>query len=204
MSRKCHLLVSLGSTVALVLALGVPSAAAATVPSLTGETLTGASAQGNERACLTPTFSVSGTATGPYSGTFTESGTWAPLAFSFSTTFTVTSGTTTITGSKAFSRSTPGLSGFFDCGADPTTMDLTGVPFTATIDTPNGSFHEEGTSSVDVLIFASGAATLAETFTSSLSEPVPVAPTGKEQCKRGGWTNFPQFKNQGKCVSSLR
>jgi len=190
--------------IGLALSLGVSSAAAATVPSLTGETLTGASAQGNEHACLTPTFSVSGTAAGPYPGTFTESGTWAPLASSFSTTFTVTSGTTTITGSKTFSRTTPGLSGFFDCGADPTTMALTGVPFTATIDTPNGQFHDEGTSSVDALIFASGAATLTETFTSSLSEPVPVAPTSKDQCKRGGWTHFPQFKNQGKCVSSIR
>jgi hypothetical protein len=203
-SRKRHLSAGLGSTVALVLALGVASAAAA-VPSLTGETLTGASSQGNERACLTPTFSVSGTAAGPYAGTFTEAGSWAQLDFSFSATFTVTSGTTTtITGSKAFSRSTTGLSGFFDCGGDPATMDLTGVPYTATINTPDGSFHDEGTSSLDVLIFASGAATLTETFTSSLAQPVPVAPTNKEQCKRGGWTNFPQFKNQGKCVSSLR
>jgi hypothetical protein len=26
-------------------------------------------------------------------------------------------------------------------------------------------------------------------------------PTSKEQCKNGGWRNFPQFKNQGDCVS---
>jgi hypothetical protein len=29
----------------------------------------------------------------------------------------------------------------------------------------------------------------------------PVLPTSKEQCKDGGWLNFPQFKNQGDCVS---
>ncbi len=29
----------------------------------------------------------------------------------------------------------------------------------------------------------------------------PVLPTSKEQCKNGGWRNFPQFKNQGDCVS---
>jgi hypothetical protein len=26
-------------------------------------------------------------------------------------------------------------------------------------------------------------------------------PTNKEQCKKGGWRNFPQFKNQGQCVA---
>jgi len=29
----------------------------------------------------------------------------------------------------------------------------------------------------------------------------PPLPTSKEQCKNGGWRNFPQFKNQGDCVS---
>jgi hypothetical protein len=29
----------------------------------------------------------------------------------------------------------------------------------------------------------------------------PVLPTSKDQCKNGGWLNFPQFKNQGDCVS---
>ena len=44
------------------------------------------------------------------------------------------------------------------------------------------------------------AATLAEFFTSSLTEPVLI-PTSKDQCKNGGWRAFPQFKNQGQCVS---
>jgi len=26
-------------------------------------------------------------------------------------------------------------------------------------------------------------------------------PTSKDQCKNGGWRNFPGFKNQGDCVS---
>jgi hypothetical protein len=26
-------------------------------------------------------------------------------------------------------------------------------------------------------------------------------PTSKEQCKNGGWRNFPQFKNQGQCIA---
>jgi 6-phosphogluconolactonase (cycloisomerase 2 family) len=31
--------------------------------------------------------------------------------------------------------------------------------------------------------------------------PLPRVPTSKEQCQNGGWRNFPQFKNQGDCVS---
>jgi hypothetical protein len=31
----------------------------------------------------------------------------------------------------------------------------------------------------------------------------PLLPTSKEQCRNGGWRNFPQFKNQGDCVSFI-
>jgi hypothetical protein len=31
--------------------------------------------------------------------------------------------------------------------------------------------------------------------------PAPRVPTSKEQCKDGGWRNFPQFKNQGQCIA---
>jgi DNA-binding beta-propeller fold protein YncE len=31
--------------------------------------------------------------------------------------------------------------------------------------------------------------------------PLPRMPTSKEQCKEGGWRNFPQFKNQGQCIA---
>jgi hypothetical protein len=33
---------------------------------------------------------------------------------------------------------------------------------------------------------------------------VLIAPTSKDQCKNGGWKAFPQFKNQGECVSSFQ
>jgi DNA-binding beta-propeller fold protein YncE len=33
--------------------------------------------------------------------------------------------------------------------------------------------------------------------------PLPPVPTSKDQCKDGGWRNFPQFKNQGDCVSHV-
>jgi hypothetical protein len=29
----------------------------------------------------------------------------------------------------------------------------------------------------------------------------PTSPTSKDQCKHGGWRDFPDFKNQGDCVS---
>jgi hypothetical protein len=29
----------------------------------------------------------------------------------------------------------------------------------------------------------------------------PSIPTSKAQCKAGGWRNFPQFKNEGECIS---
>ncbi len=29
----------------------------------------------------------------------------------------------------------------------------------------------------------------------------PLVPTSKNECKNGGWRNFPQFKSQGDCVS---
>lgn len=32
-------------------------------------------------------------------------------------------------------------------------------------------------------------------------DAVPLVPTTKEECKDGGWRDFPQFKNQGDCVS---
>jgi hypothetical protein len=39
-------------------------------------------------------------------------------------------------------------------------------------------------------------------FPSALAvSAVARVPTTKEQCKNGGWRNFPQFKNQGDCVS---
>jgi DNA-binding beta-propeller fold protein YncE len=31
--------------------------------------------------------------------------------------------------------------------------------------------------------------------------PPPRVPTSKEQCKNGGWRDFPQFRNQGQCIA---
>jgi hypothetical protein len=37
----------------------------------------------------------------------------------------------------------------------------------------------------------------------TVHDAVPF-PTSKEQCKIGGWRNFPQFSNQGQCVAAVQ
>jgi hypothetical protein len=191
LQRKRSLFVGLGLSVALVLAVALPATASAQ-STLTGEFLDGISPSGNSPACPA-TYSVPGTATGPYPGTFTEAGTFDA---SFSATFTITSGTTTITGSKL------GNSATVSCSSSVAVANLTGS-YTATIHAPNGNFHDEGVTTVTVFISLSSAL-LVETFTSSLTEPVLIAPTSKDQCKKNGWKNFPQFKNQGQCEKSVK
>src|SRR4051794_12896396 len=105
LQRKRRLLLGLGLSMALVLAVALPATASA-VSTLTGETLSGSSLSGNTPNCFPAGshWSVNGTAAGPYPGTFSESGSWnfdsSALDFRADATFTITSGTTTITGSK--------------------------------------------------------------------------------------------------------
>ena len=197
--RKRRLFFGLGLAVAL--ALAVPASASA-VSTLTGEGLSGTTS--GSASCGTSTYSASGTSTGPYPGTFTESGSW-PFAGALSATFTITSGSTTITGSKsAPSDSTAcGSSG----GAPFAIFQSNRGSYTATIHTPNGNFHDEGATTVVVGINVNinrQLDPLTESFTSSLTAPVLIAPTSKDQCKNDGWKAFPQFQNQGQCVSSVQ
>src|SRR6476619_5126505 len=111
--RKRLLFFGLGLVVALALAVSPASASA--VSTLTGENLNGSSASGNSGACLSPSYSVTGAATAPYPGTFTETGTWSLSTLVFSATFTTSSGTTTINGSKT---GTLGLDFFGGLGCD--------------------------------------------------------------------------------------
>jgi hypothetical protein len=32
----------------------------------------------------------------------------------------------------------------------------------------------------------------------------PLLPTSQNQCKNGGWRNYPQLKNHGQCVAFVR
>jgi hypothetical protein len=196
-------------------------------PTMTTETLAATSSPSDlfDFPCaigsFTVPFDVSGTATGPYTGTFEETGTLSytinpPYATSnsgtvtaFSATFTITSDTGTVTGSKVLDPSaTPGT---VTCGRHSSTAGfiVSGIPttYTATIGTPNGNYHDEGTSGVDLSWSRGGQygqitrSTFAESFQSTLAEPILIVPTSVDDCKNGGWQNFPQFTNQGQCVS---
>ena len=193
------LLLGLGLSVALVLAVALPATASA-ASTLTGETLSGEGSGDSRLGCRVGEYSVSGTATGPYPGTFEESASWNSFTGVFNATFTITSGTTTITGSKSL---VDNLENLILCGAPVATFVLT-PSYTATIHTPVGNFHDEGISTVSARFEAPifPARLTSETFASSLTEPVLIAPTSKDQCKNNGWKAFPQFKNQGQCVSS--
>jgi hypothetical protein len=194
--RKCRLMLSPGLMAALALAVSPPTTSA--VSTLTGADFVSSAGQGDPGGCVRPSaFNVSGSATGPYPGPFTEAGTFngAP---SVSASFSITSGTTTVTGSKS---PAPRPSGSFTCGgAGFASVLARGEPYTATIHTPSGNFHDEGLTTVRASVSESGAATLTESFTSSLAEAVLIVPTSKAQCKKGGWRAYPQFKNQGRCV----
>jgi hypothetical protein len=183
----------------LVLATLAPStnavhAATPPPPTLEGEILAGTQyAPGHP--CNTA-FNVTGTAAGPYTGTFTEQ-------TGNSITFGITSADgTSVTGTKQFVDG----SGIFltaTCTNDVATflsLTYTALAYTATIHTPTGNYRDEGTSNLTV-IYDGTTATLTETFDSSLTEPVLIAPTSKAQCKNNGFKNYPQFKNQGECVN---
>lgn len=189
---KRRSLIGLGLSVTLGLVVAWPATAAA-VPTLTGESLSvsGAGFTGTFNSCGTGgSYIATGTATGPYAGPFQESGGFGPLPI-FRADFTITSGTTTITGSKQ--QSEP----LFGC--PPLRVDANRATYTATIQTTNGSFHDQGMS---VVGFDFRSNMLDETFRSSLGEPVPIVePTSRDQCKKGGWKTFPQFKNQGRCIA---
>jgi hypothetical protein len=195
------------STALLALASFLLAASAQAAPSVTlgGEHLT-ASGPGIAEACPTVGITISGTATGPYPGTFTETfsfaflheigfGAWGPPG-SLTAGFEIVSGSTTITGTKTATD----VSGICSVGATqyPSTI-FSGQaqgPYDATITTPQGVVSDHGFAATDLKdLFTSP-----NTVTFILNETFASAPTTTDQCKKGGWRNFPQFNNQGRCV----
>jgi hypothetical protein len=143
--------------------------------------------------------------------------------------FEITSGTTTIQGTKTLTAEAPGFGvcqTFEGQGTPfPGQENLRGyfgiadarLSYTATIRTDDGVYRDEGTAVSDVRESfttytnrrADGTTTtevgtdvglMVEIFQSDLDAPQPV---GKEFCKDGGWRDFPgyEFRNQGDCVS---
>jgi hypothetical protein len=199
---------SLLAAIAVTAFAAMPAiASAATPPSLAGEDLQivvhvdppiSQSCSGTPSG--TGTYSVSGHAFGPYTGTFTEDGSWTYDSVADTGTvtanFTITTNDgsgNTVTGTASYSAPTPPSSGLFEvCG-----FDAEAAPYSATIHTSVGAFHDEGLSYV-ANVAPSG---FEHGFETSLAGgPVPEAPTSKNQCTAGGWKTFGNFKNQGDCV----
>jgi hypothetical protein len=77
-----------------------------------------------------------------------------------------------------------------------------GGTYQATIFTASGNYSDHGASFVRAGIDSAGTAIFfVQGFMSAVTQPVLISPTSKAQCLHGGWRNFPQFKNQGDCVS---
>ena len=122
-------------------------------------------------------------------------------AFSASFTIYSASGAVLVTGTKSFDASVPNTSG--SCYNAPNSLSASNIPTTyeATIYTSVGNYQDQGTSTVGYLTSNQTGTSLRESFTSALTQPVLNVPATKDQCMASGYKNYPQFKNQGDCVS---
>jgi hypothetical protein len=195
----CRLPLLAASILAACLLAAAP--ASAQVPlTLTGEKLVDPPAEGGTLATVscnptpgglaTASFESAGLATGPYPGTYTESGTFTiptatrtefPPAAGFQSTFRIVSGANVITGTKTFQSGFGRCEDDFGGGRDgPEVFAVT--RYEARIETPNGVFRDRGTSEVvvqDRQITPVGPERLQEhieTFVSALLSPVPDDP----------------------------
>ena len=198
----------LGCCVAGFVLAGSGIAVAATPSTLSSERfLEVLGESGGSCSLSTASFSYegSGTASGPYAGTFAETGSLTiaatQRATAFDAGFTIFSAAhaVLVKGTTALDPTAPNGG----CVFPPSRHYVVnaGTSYVATIFTPTGNYRDQGRSSVQVGAGASGSLSLLiERFTSSLAEPTLIVPTRKRQCKRGGWRHYPQFKNQGRCV----
>lgn len=183
-----HLVILVAVTLALV---GAPNVAAQTPAALTGEVLNGAASPtlGIGTVALdcqlagtsSATYSVVGSAIGPFPGTFEETGSFTIVngqVTAFQAAFTIQSGLTEIEGTKTLRTSTsavclnfpePGIASFTDIAVI--------ASYEATITTPLGTFTDEGraASGAQMLTTPDGRASAAtqESFVSELM----LAPT---------------------------
>jgi hypothetical protein len=168
----------------------------------------------------TISYVASGPATGPYPGTFTESGTFTigdgGAITSFTATFDIDSTIGEVTGTK----SAPNLSGTVTCfnllGAESLQWNAPQgqTSYEATIVTPSsGTVIDRGKTDVHVetikglgaegpggLFENADVAIFSETFFSDLAR---VLPTTKAQCKNGGYEQL-GYNNQGECVKAVQ
>lgn len=164
MLRRLRFIV--GMAIAIGLLAVVPAAGAQVVVTLTGETLQTTGGSATVRCGATPvdtatiTYDVTGTATGPYPGTFQETGSVtlsAGVAVAYEATFQITSGTTMITGTKTLAASQLGGSGTCDrTVAGLETANATVIEqYQATVSDPSGSFSDSGRATTNLHVFES-------------------------------------------------
>ena len=140
---------------------------------------------------------MSGTAAGPFPGTFTESGSFTTVRSGFlgdfSSTFTITSTAGTVTGSKGFAGDNGAASCSFLGGAVLVSASNLATTYIATI---NGTQPTTGTATASI----EGLLGMAlPDFSENFASTGTVQLTSKQQSKNGGWQSF-GFKNQGVCV----
>jgi len=113
-------------------------------------------------------------------------------------TFTITSTSGTVTGSKRLAGDSSTVSCTFTGNASVLSISDLAAAYTATI---NGAQRSTGTATVSLEgLQAEGAGP--PIFSEEFASPGVVQLTSKQQCKGGGWQSF-GFKNQGDCVSFL-
>lgn len=187
----------------------IPGIAQAQTPSLTGEALQGAdvftfpSGQVQVTANCDPSgtstfeYTASGPASGPYPGTFTESGsgTIGPqdqpngsgIVESFSATFSIESPLGQVTGTKSLGLGDPFGVGSF-CETEPAGSPFTGLTlflpsaaYDARIQTIDGRFIDRGETRVTIhkVCVARCADFFEETYTSQELLPAPAIKPGK-------------------------
>lgn len=206
------------AAIAAALAFGVVStggaAAQGTPPTLSGEAFHQHRPAITEADCtqsITFSYVATGTATGPYPGTFLERGT---VGSEIHATFTIDSPVGQVTGTKSGHGGRSCVtnytcSGETDCehasigyNTNPGGFDSDNR-YEATISTDHGVFSDHGlfgaalvhSSNDDFYLDGFDA-----TFLSDLESPVQQLPTTKAQCTNGGWRNYGIFKNQGDCA----
>jgi hypothetical protein len=150
----------------------------------------------------TISYSATGVATGPYSGTYTETGvaTIGPQPFpgvqpelvtSFSASFVITSGSTVITGTKQLTDPGNLSTGLGVCIAAVQTFGVT-TTYEARIQTPSGAYTDRGRAIVAVNS-TYPANNLYELFYSDLGSAEPV-PTEAAKVTGGGALSSPDSR----------
>lgn len=174
--------------------------------------------------CRSLDFSIFGDASGPYAGSFYESGAGSMGVFglggigTLTTEFSISAPNGTITGTKSYGEtsSTIGSSHCIEeAFGGPTQFEINAVnlQFSATIQTTDGqTCTTTGTSNVHIVGSTDGSSEFfEETFLSNAplsctggggdddsGEDPPADPVTMDDCKDGGWEVY-GFKNQGQC-----